>query len=237
MKTKTLLIAAAALVAGVVSSEAQVYSANIVGYANVVLPGNGQYTLIANPFDDGNGNHLTNLLTAALPGGTAAVRSTLFYYPGAPTTINKLAAGWSLDAILTPGVGFYVRNGAPGGNAPTLTNTFVGTIVVAPGASVTNTIPNGFSLQGSTLPLAGNIAVVGTPSGDPNLNYGGAFYSISAGAGISKIQTWNTGTQSPVTVNKTFATGNWAVTVPVTVGQGFWLINQSPATNMVQTLP
>ena len=35
---KTLLIAAAALVAGVISSEAQVYSANIVGYVNVVMP-------------------------------------------------------------------------------------------------------------------------------------------------------------------------------------------------------
>ncbi len=37
---KTLLIAAAALVAGVISSEAQVYSANIVGYVNVVMPAN-----------------------------------------------------------------------------------------------------------------------------------------------------------------------------------------------------
>jgi hypothetical protein len=38
MKSKTLLIAAAALVAGVITSEAQVYSANIVGYVNVTLP-------------------------------------------------------------------------------------------------------------------------------------------------------------------------------------------------------
>ncbi len=35
---KTLLIAAAALVAGVISSDAQVYSANIVGYVNVACP-------------------------------------------------------------------------------------------------------------------------------------------------------------------------------------------------------
>ncbi len=34
MKTKTLLIAAAALAAGIISSQAQVYSQNIVGYAN-----------------------------------------------------------------------------------------------------------------------------------------------------------------------------------------------------------
>ena len=35
---KTLLIAAAALAASVISSQAQVYSQNIVGYANVATP-------------------------------------------------------------------------------------------------------------------------------------------------------------------------------------------------------
>jgi hypothetical protein len=234
---KTLLIAAAALVAGIVSSNAQVYSANVVGYVNVTLPGNGQYTLIANPFDDGNGNHLTNLLNSALPGGNAAVRSTLFYFPGAPANISKLASGWASDAILAPGTGFYVRNGAPGGNAPTLTNTFVGTVIPLAGGSVTNQIPTGFSLQGSVVPVAGNIANNGTPSGDANLNYGGAIYSIGSGAGISKIQYWNTALQSPVNVNKSFTTGNWTATVGVNVGQGFWLINTSPTTNLVQTLP
>ncbi len=65
MRTKTLLIAAAALAATVISSEAQVYSANVVGYVNVVLQGG--YNLEANPFDDGNGNHLTNLINPSLP--------------------------------------------------------------------------------------------------------------------------------------------------------------------------
>ena len=38
MRTKTLLTAAAALAATVISSEAQtVFSANVVGYANVVM--------------------------------------------------------------------------------------------------------------------------------------------------------------------------------------------------------
>src|SRR4051812_45499963 len=69
MRTKTLLLTAAALVAGVASSMAQsnVYSVNVVGYANVVLKGNGLYTLVANPFNDGNGNQLTNILNSALP--------------------------------------------------------------------------------------------------------------------------------------------------------------------------
>ena len=40
MRTKTLLIAAAALAAGILSSSAQTYSQNIVGYVNQVLPAN-----------------------------------------------------------------------------------------------------------------------------------------------------------------------------------------------------
>jgi len=110
-------------------------------------------------------------------------------------------------------------------------------VIPLAGASVTNQIPNGFSLQGSVVPLAGNIAIGGTPGGDANLDYGDSIVSIGAGAGISKLQTWNTALQSPATVNKVFSTGNWGSTVAVTVGQGFWIINQGPNTNMVQTLP
>ncbi len=58
---KTLLIAAAALVAGVVSSEAQVYSANIVGYVNVTCPAGAQ-VLVSNPLDDGT-NQANDLLS------------------------------------------------------------------------------------------------------------------------------------------------------------------------------
>jgi hypothetical protein len=64
MKTKTLLIAAAALVAGIVSSEAQVYSANIVGYVNVSGNAN-QFALIANPLD--NGTNTGNDELSSLP--------------------------------------------------------------------------------------------------------------------------------------------------------------------------
>jgi len=228
-------MAGAALALSLASSQAQVYSANIVGYANVVMPGNGKLVLMANPFDDGNGNHLTNILNAALPGGNASVRSTLFYYSGGPVSINKLASGWTADVQLPPGVGFYVRNGAPGGGAPDLTNTFVGTVVPLVSASVTNDIPVGYSLQGSVVPYAGNIANLGTPGGDANLNYG-CMQSVSSGVGVSKITYWDVVGQGPVTVNKTFSTGNWTANVSVGVGQGFWCINAGPDTNVVQVL-
>ena len=55
MRTKTLLIAAAALAVGIVSSQAQVYSQNIVGYANIKTPNGGTY-LITVPFQVGASN-------------------------------------------------------------------------------------------------------------------------------------------------------------------------------------
>ena len=61
---KTLLIAAAALVAGIVSSQAQVYSANIVGYVNQVMT-NGVLQLVCNPLD--NGTNTANDVFANLP--------------------------------------------------------------------------------------------------------------------------------------------------------------------------
>ena len=232
MRTKILLASAAALVAGIVASNAQVYSANVVGYVNTVLPGNGQYTLICNPLDDGNGNHLTNIISAPLPGGIG--QSQVAYYSGGPQTINKTASGWGADHQFPPGTGagFYVRNGKPGGNAPTLTNTFVGTVVVLTGGSITNDIPAGYSLNGSAIPYAGNLAVSGTSGGDANLNYGGVISSVGIGKNSQIIQ-WDTVNQVPDTYNKP-ASGTWGVTVPVAVGQGFWIFNYNADTNVVQ---
>jgi hypothetical protein len=235
---KTLLIAAAALVAGIVSSNAQVYSANVVGYVNVVLPGNG-YALVANPFDDGNGNYLTNII-ANLPGRSQIVTFGI-PTPGVPNTINRNAGGtaWSASIQLPPGNGFYVRNGQSVGGlgyvaVPTVTNTFVGTVTVLAGGSVTNDIPPGFSLQGSTIPYAGNIA---NPSGagDANLNYGGAI-STANNLNKSKIITFDPVGQSPSTFQKNVA-GAWSGTATVGVGQGFYIYNAGADTNMVQTLP
>src|SRR5262245_29284845 len=73
MRTKSLVIAAAALTAGLLSASAQapVYSQNVVGYVNVVLPGSGAYSLISNPLNAPT-NDLKNLLVA-LPNGQATV--------------------------------------------------------------------------------------------------------------------------------------------------------------------
>src|ERR1700722_6479335 len=127
MRTKTLLLAAAALAVSLATSEAQVYSANIVGYATVVYPGNGQFALVANPFDNGNGNYLTNVADSAnlLPKQSQVL---IFDPVLGYTTIGKGGTPPSLPAGTTnqllPGTGFFVRNGNVGGGAPAITNVF-----------------------------------------------------------------------------------------------------------------
>ncbi len=90
MKAKTLLIAAAALAAGVISSQAQVYSANVVGYVNVVLPA-GQFVLASNPLDDG-----TNTVTSL--GAALANKSSIQVWNGTSFTVASKGAGvWNTN--------------------------------------------------------------------------------------------------------------------------------------------
>jgi len=231
MRTKTLIIAVAALAAGILASSAQTYSQNIVGYANVVIAGNGQYTLLANPFDDGNGNYLTNILNSALPKQSQVLTwDPILTY----TTVSKggTPANWPAGTAtqLPPGIGFFVKNGAVGSGAPNLTNTFVGTVIPNSGSSVTNAIGLGYSLQGSVIPYAGNIANNGLSGGDANLDYGGGLTKQS------QILTWDP-VLTYTTVSKGGSPALWNGTATIGVGQGFFIFNKNgPATNMVQSL-
>ena len=109
------------MAAGIATSmAANVYSQNVVGYANVILKGNGYYTLVANPFDDGNGNYLTNILSSALPKQSLVNQwdRNLTPAPGY-RSVGRTAAGWPAGTTnqFAPGVGFFVRNGAAGSGA------------------------------------------------------------------------------------------------------------------------
>ena len=215
MKAKTLLIAAAALAATVISSEAQtVYSANIVGYVNVSLPGAASYSLVATPLDDGHGNQLTNLF-AGLPTGSSI---TTWNGSGYNPAISLLAGGWSGTQSLPPGTGYFVKNGKPA--SPVYTNTFVGSVVAAPsGGMVTNALALGYNLVGSQVPYAGDLTT------DTNLN-------LPAAKGGS-ITTWNGSGFNPAS---SFIAGAWSAPEPVNVGQGFFVYQKFNGTNWVQIL-
>jgi hypothetical protein len=178
MRTKTLL-ALAVLAAGVATSMAQsnVYSLNIVGYANVPVPVG--FTFHSNPFDNGN-NGANVVIPNPNPGGGG-----LGPWDGAEIHewVNvgfKVSVFDSLTDDTT--TGFTDRNGSPvpipvlsSGkgylmNNPGTSNniTYIGN-VRGPG---TNTLTYPGSSKpyavGSTLPLAGTPFQLGFTNGPPD---------------------------------------------------------------------
>jgi hypothetical protein len=129
-------------------------------------------------------------------------------------------------------MGFFVRNGNPGSGDPDVTNTFVGSVIVGPGGSVTNAEPLGFTLQGSPIPYAGNVTISGANGGDANMDFGGPLTKKS------QILTWNLVGQTYNLALKGGSPAVWNATLPVAVGEGFFVNNvNGPATNVVETLP
>ena len=147
MRTKTLLIAAAALAVSAGISMAQTYSQNVVGYVNVSCPA-VTYVLLSNPLDDGT--NTTTSLGQALPN-----KSTIQIWNGTGfTSSQKAGGGWTPDLSIPVGTGFFV-------SAKTATNiTFVGTVVAPSGGSATNVnaFPAGtYELVGAQIPVAGDL--------------------------------------------------------------------------------
>jgi hypothetical protein len=152
MRTKTLLIAAAALAVGLISSQAQtVYSANVVGYVTLSLPSG--YSMICNQMDlDGKGtNNWIGCLGTNLPNNfqVLAWNGTTF------TSTKWLAASqkWTANNAtftnaMQPHVGFFA-------NTPAATNiTLVGNVIQG-----TNqyTINAGYQVVSANVPLTGGM--------------------------------------------------------------------------------
>jgi hypothetical protein len=159
MKTKTLLIAAAALAAGVMSSQAQgVYSQNIVGYVNLTIT-NG-YNLINIPLDyDGTGtnNQVGTVIGTNLPDGSVIESWTPtggFSGNTYGTTIKEPTPHWvSPTTTYNPGEGIFVYDPSNG----TVNLTIVGTVLQG---GLTNSYIDsaGYSLVGGQFPVAGGIS-------------------------------------------------------------------------------
>jgi hypothetical protein len=212
MRTKTLLMAGAALAFSLATSQAQVYSANVVGYCNVVIPAGPSYTLLASPFDNGNGNSATNWLD---PNNTLPNKTQILTWNGSGfTSLAKIGGAWPAAAATTtipPGSGFFVV--FPATQTTAITNTFVGTVVVLSGGSITNVIPSGYSAWGSPIPYAGDLIT------NANLGSVGSLLTVNK----SQILTWNgTGYTSVTLIG-----GSWgAQTAPLSVGSGFFVIQK-----------
>jgi hypothetical protein len=194
MRTKTLFLAAAALAAGLASSQAQsnVYSVNIVGYINVPLTG-GTEVLLANPLDNGT-NDLYSIDNGALPN-----KSVVNVFNGTGFTVSTKGHGtWSVDPAIAPGIGFFVTPFS------TTTLTFIGQ------APITNNYVLGTSeaLIGPLLPIAGAL----TDAGPNTLNLGGSLPNKSV------INQFN-GTGFTVS---TKGHGTWSTPLTIPVAGGFF---------------
>jgi hypothetical protein len=206
MRTKTLLIAAAALAATIISSEAQtpVYSANIVGYINVTNVG-GQFTLLNNPLDNG-----TNTLNSLFPSVPTGSQVQIWNGTGFNSS-TKLGANWSPNSTIAVGQGFFLKLAASG------TNTFAGSVVVQSGGSVTNNLTAGvFALVGPAIPFADTL-------GSTNINL-----QLPTG---SQVQVWNgTGFNSSTKLG-----ANWSPNLTILPGQGLF-VKSTTSTNYVESL-
>jgi hypothetical protein len=185
MRTKTLLIAAAALAVGIISSEAQVYSQNVVGYVNLTVT-NHTFAMVANQLDTGS-----NTVDNVLPSGAVSSSTTLLLWNGAAFQqfIYYNAddspdgnVGWYDVSTQNPctnnlniGAGAFIHNPS----ASDITLTTVGQVVQG-----TNqyTIASGYNIYSIPEPVATNIdsALVNFPavsSSDTYLQYNGTGYN------------------------------------------------------------
>lgn len=248
-----MLIAAVALAATAISSKAQVYSQNIVGYVNV--PANSGYVNLNNPLDESGGNSLTNIISNPNTGnggpwdytlvnvwnGTAYTTYTID--SSFPTGVADPSDSYAVTApTINPGQAFFFQN-TSGSN----TLTIVGTVHVDGPATGTNVV--GFTTNtigthpsetfiASKLPIGGGLgSVLGF-----TLANGVSDYNVVAVPNISAAGRL-TGFTS-YTVDSSFPTGfadpsdSFGVAEPqIPVGKGFFFFNTSGATiNWTQSL-
>ena len=235
MRTKTLLMSAAALLAaGIVSSQAQpVYSQNVVGYASVVTPSSGVNYLISVPFSIGVSNGANEIW----PSGTLPDFSYILTWD--PNTVSYTTfyadssspSGWDDGSfnplagapVLPVGKGFFLSP-----SAANVTNVFAGTIAVNVGTSNQMVLPSsGVNyLVGCVVPYAGAVTNGNNSGGGPNLSAAGGLPDFSY------MLIWNPGTVSYATYySDSSSPSGWddgsfnplATPPSITVGQGFFL--------------
>jgi len=164
MRTKTILLGAAIVAAGALSSMAQsnVFSVNTVGYYTLSL--SHGFQIVANQLDlDGTGsaNNISTVLGTNLPNA-----SKVFVFSGgsftATATYSSAAHAWggntnAANGVMQPGSGFFLQ--IPAAATLPVNLTIVGNVLGTNG--VTNTFttayPVGFTILAPKVPVAGGI--------------------------------------------------------------------------------
>ena len=202
-------MAAAALAAGIITSQAQpVYSQNIVGYVNIPLVA-GQLQVVAPALDaDGTGTNST--ITTVFGTNNVSIGDVIFAFNGVGyDVLNYKTVGHGATAVTGWYLGSALDNSYPlnpgeavfYSSAANETNTQVG--VVLQGTNLPNAYiagAGGISLVSSVVPLAGGLTTqLGyNPSiGDVVFSYNGLGYDVynykTVGHGATAVTGWYLG--------------------------------------------
>jgi len=175
-------MAVAAFAAGITISNAQVYSANVVGYASVPSLTPNQYYMMECPFAVGVSNGVNEVFGTSLPDGSAVYTwnsgsqtfSTVVYdSTGGNNGLSGVVWFQADDTTpatslptIPPGRGFFFVPNGP------MTNVFSGAVSVNVGTS--NSIPlptpNQYYMLGSLVPYSGFVTNGTASGGGANMN-------------------------------------------------------------------
>ena len=187
MKTKSLLIAAATLAVGIISTQAQVYSQNIVGYVNLTSISGGA-TPLSTSLDmidsNGNTNSATNILVNVFDVGIGngpldnsqliiwnGTKFQTYYFDANPddaaalsqtfTGITDVNGNFVTPPTLGVGKGYYLLYSQVSGFPSVRTNMYVGSVRGATDFGVSNNIvipPSPLvSFTASGIPVGGGV--------------------------------------------------------------------------------
>lgn len=205
MRTKTTILSAVALAAGLLSASAQVYSANVVGYYNVKVNAHG-YALVANQLTNDVNSIQTVLASGFTSDPNAVINSTLYLWGGSGYNIYQYFTGADADAwfansgsvngwydntgvlavgTFKQGAGSFIFN--PSNVA--ITNTYVGQV---PQGAYNRTIKTGFDTYSIIPPVSTNVdasfsSFPGTS--DPNAVNNDTIYIYNGGYNIYQYFT------------------------------------------------
>lgn len=205
-------------------AQSNVYSLNIVGYVNKTIPSG--YSLIANPLKAGVTNGANEIMTLVDGSIYLTWNGTGYDY----VSYDSGLGGWidasfnpSVPPSLSPGKGFFFFN-----PVAAYTNTWVGEVVPAPGATNSLTLPSGYSLVGSVLPASAT-QITAAPIRLPQVD--GMVILGWTGTAYSYV-SYDSGLGGWIDVNF-----NPSTEPGYTVGDGFFYFNPVAATPWLQWLP
>lgn len=236
MRIKTLLVTVllgAAVITPAVAGDA-VYSINVVGYVTKSVPPG--FSILVNPLRNTATNTVEGIIPSVPPGVTPPVPDgtvvyvwavaggydNTTYYWNDPTTPDPMAgASWYPEGLtIDPGRGFFIFNPS----ASAISITFVGDVLEG---NLTNTLPTGFSLQGSKVPQETNVTVMGIMPND-----GDVIYQYVNGAGYNPSTFYRDDVSNPPLLGTWYPSPEDPYTgvgpVPQ-VGEGFFYFNSGNA--------